>query len=187
MRKLFAAIAAAAALNAAAQTRNIVQEVALAAPHLVALAGSPANFRNLVVGLVQGSTITLATPLGNGLAETASFAASGTQSASEVVATLERARQNLAAAQIAQPTASQLGRALVGGTFDTPVSPITLPPALPAPGAVAGLQSQTVFVGVAPGPIVTPAPPGTTLTPQAGAGQPIVTPLPGGTGPSPPP
>jgi predicted RecB family endonuclease len=149
--RVFAVLAAAAAFQAGAQPMPLVQQAEQAAPHLAALAGSEVNFRNLILGLTQGAQVAISTALPDGDVEVASFTPARPMSLSEALNALEQARLRLAAQNIVQPSAGQLGAALVGsaalqvqrveapagagGSVETPApTPIVVDPP-PAPGA----------------------------------------------------
>jgi hypothetical protein len=96
------------------------QEVQLIAPQLLGFAGSAGNFEALVLGLAQGTAVTLVTPLAGGLVQIATFTPpAGGLSAAEIARTLEVARTNLIANGIAAPTAQQIAVMLVGGALPT--------------------------------------------------------------------
>ena len=107
---IFAALALTAS-SAFAQVQTEVGvpptlDVQRLAPQLVAFAGGEVNFSNLVNGLALGLPVTLTTPL-------------GTLTATQIAQTLETARQALISLGIANPTAQQIGVALLGGSLPT--------------------------------------------------------------------
>src|SRR3954468_6630870 len=62
------------AISSSGQASSVTpQQVQLIAPQLVGFAGSDANFQSLVLGLAQGTPITLVTPLPGGLVQVATF------------------------------------------------------------------------------------------------------------------
>jgi hypothetical protein len=77
------------------------------------LAGSTANYRNLVRGLEGGGAVTLTTP---GKAAVSFTAPGGPLSVEQVKQTLQVASELLAAQGIREPTPEQLRAALVGGS-----------------------------------------------------------------------
>lgn len=168
IRFLLAALLAAAFPQAGAQLPPALAEVQRTAPHLVVLAGSPANFQNLVMGLMQGGPVTLTTPFQDGTAEVASFTPVVPLGPNDVVMALERARIALAGLNILQPTAGQLGAALAGGAVDTATARSQMPGVLPQAGVAPGVRTQRFFIGVPPGAPPTPVP-GSLPAPPPGA------------------
>jgi hypothetical protein len=102
------------AITNAAHAQDAVQAVLQAAPQLVAFAGSPENFYNLVVGLTEGTPARLAAPAAGGFSRVTTFSTPAKLGAADAAAVLERARQNLELLGIVQPTPEQLGAALAG-------------------------------------------------------------------------
>lgn len=85
------------------------------------LAGSRKNSDALVTGLRSGSAITLTSPGPNGTTSTTTFTPpTGKMGYGNVYTSLALAKQNLAAAGITDPTASQLQAAMMGGTVTAP-------------------------------------------------------------------
>jgi hypothetical protein len=113
------------------------------APQLVAFAGTPTNFQNLVNGLASGLPVTLVSATPDGFLQTATFTPVGTMSVTDIARTLEQARQGLIARGIAAPTAEQIGVSLVGGTLPTPVGATTVVGLLSAPAPVAVPSAST--------------------------------------------
>jgi len=122
---------------------DVVTQVVGLAPQLVAFAGSDANFRNLVLGLSQGTPVTLVTATPDGLTQTVTFTPAGTMSVTDIVRTLETARQQLITRGVATPSALQIGTTLVGGSLPTPVGTVQVNPVLTQPGAVATPSAST--------------------------------------------
>lgn len=109
------------AQDGSAAPATVVQQLA---PQLLAFAGSPQNFQNLVNGLAQGTPIQLSTVLPNGFTQVVSFTPTGgTLTPTQVAQVLESTRQQLIGLGIGNPTAEQIGAALTGSTVPTPLSP----------------------------------------------------------------
>lgn len=98
---------------------NPAQQVQLLAPQLAAFSGSAANFQALANGLVQGTPITLQGVTPDGLLQTVTLTPSPALTPAQAAQTLESARQLLITRGIAQPTAQQIGVALMGGALPT--------------------------------------------------------------------
>ena len=113
-------------------------------------AQAEANLQSLFVGLTQGTEVTLVTPLANGMAEVTSFSPPGRLSAAEAAGALERARQQLAALGVAQPSGQQLALALVGGTVDIPTGRTQLGGVLPPGTQPASIRSKLVAASALP-------------------------------------
>jgi hypothetical protein len=123
---------------------------ALAALALEASAQADANLQNLLNGLTSGSEITLVTRLSNGMTEVTSFTPPVRLSAAEAAGAIERARHELAALGVAQPSGQQLALALVGGTVDIPSGRTQLGGVLPQGPQRAQIRSQIVAAGALP-------------------------------------
>jgi hypothetical protein len=108
-------------------TLDPAQQIQGLAPQLVAFTGSPANFRNLATGLVQGTPVVLSTITSDGIGQTVTLAAQAPMAPAEAARALEAARQQLIARGIANPTAQQLGTALVGGPLQTALGTFQIP------------------------------------------------------------
>src|SRR5205814_1521648 len=119
------------ALASTANAQDAVQTVLQAAPQLVAFAGSPDNFYNLVVGLTEGTPARLAAPAAGGFSRVTTISAPVKLGAADAAAVLERARQNLELLGIVQPTPAQISAALVGGVLDTPTGSTQMRGVLP--------------------------------------------------------
>src|SRR4051812_47971539 len=105
----------------------------------LALAGSPAlaqqvdpNFQALLTALMQGTPITLLTPLQNGTIQVTSFTAPGQRSAADAAMLIQRAQITLQNLGVVQPTGQQLATALAGGAIDVPTGRTQIPSVLPA-------------------------------------------------------
>jgi hypothetical protein len=126
--------------------------VALTLLAFEARAQAEANLQSLFVALTQGTEATLVTPLPNGMAEVTSFTPPARLSAADAAGALERARQQLAALGVAQPSGQQLAIALVGGTVDIPSGRTQLAGVMPASagGGRGVLRTQVVAAGALP-------------------------------------
>src|SRR2546427_6055725 len=98
-------------LASAAHAQDAVHTVLQAAPQLVAFAGSPENFYNLVIGLTEGTPARLSGPGTGGFTRVTTISAPVKLGAADAAAVLERARQNLELLGIAQPTPAQISAA----------------------------------------------------------------------------
>ena len=113
----FLAIACHGALAQTAVPPSVtVQQLA---PQLVAFAGSQSNFQNLVTGLAQGTQVQLVTVLPDGFTQVVTFTPTAPMPPSQIAQLLETARQQLIGLGIGNPTAEQIGIALMGGTVPT--------------------------------------------------------------------
>lgn len=124
--------------------------LALAALASQAWAQADANLQNLFIALTQGVEATLVTPLPNGLAEVTSFTPPVKLSAAEAAGAIERARQQLAALGVPQPSGQQLAVALVGGTVDIPTGRTQLGGVLPVDANRGVIRTQVVAAGALP-------------------------------------
>ena len=157
---------------------DVVSQVIGLAPQLVAFAGSDANFRSLVTGLSQGTPVTLVTATPDGLTQTVTFTPSGAMSATDIVRTLESARQQLITRGVAAPNALQIATTLVGGALPTPAGTVPVNPVLtqagglaPQPGASTGAstpplgaQASTPNLTINTQPTAAPAATGATTS-----------------------
>lgn len=109
------------------------------------------NLQNLLAALTLGSEVTLITPLANGMAQVTSFRPAVRLSSADAVAAIERARLDLAALGVTQPTGEQFALALIGGTVDLPSGRTQLRGVLPQGTANAAIRSQVVSAGMLPG------------------------------------
>ena len=123
---------------------------ALTALACEAWAQADINLQSLFAGLTQGTEVTLVTPLANGMAEVTSFSPPGRLAAADAAGALERARQQLAALGVAQPSGQQLAVALVGGTLDIPAGRTQLGGVLPPGTQRPSIRSQLVAAGALP-------------------------------------
>lgn len=128
-----------------------------------AWAQADANFQNLFIGLTQGTEVTLVTPFANGTAEVTSFTPPARFPAADAAGALERARQQLAALGVAQPSGRQLALALIGGTVDVPTGRTQLGGVLPQGTQPASIRTQVVAAGSLPQGQI-PGAAGTALT-----------------------
>lgn len=124
--------------------------VAVMIPAGAAWAQADANLQRLFTGLTQGTEITLVTPLPDGMAEVTSFTPPGRFSAADAAGAIERARRQLAALGVAQPSGRQLAVALAGGTVDIPTGRTQLGGELPLGTQRALIRSQLVAAGALP-------------------------------------
>jgi hypothetical protein len=143
-RYFFAGVIAAACHATAAQQTTVVPPETLVqqlAPQLVAFAGSPLNFQNLVNGLAQGTPIQLTTVLPNGSTQVVSFTPAGTLTATQIAQVLEATRQQLIGLGIGNPTGEQIANALVGTAVPTPLGRAPLSPTLQSQSNIAATGS----------------------------------------------
>jgi hypothetical protein len=117
-----------------------------------------ANLQNLLAALVQGTTVTLYTPLANGLLQVTTFEPPLALPRPQAEAAIAIARQHLAALDIPYPTADQFARALVGGTIPGRDGPMQLPGVLPATGKPATVRSEILLPNGLPQVATTGAP-----------------------------
>jgi hypothetical protein len=118
------------------------------APQLVAFAGSPANFQNLVNGLAQGTAVQISTVLPDGSTQLVTFTPTGAMTPTQIAQVLESARQRLISLGIATPTAEQIALTLMGGVVPTAlggsqVPGVLSPQSTPSPAAQA--QANAAF------------------------------------------
>jgi hypothetical protein len=112
------------------------------APQLVAFAGSPSNFQNLVNGLTQGTQVQMVTQLPDGFTQIVSFTPTAALPPAQAAQVLETARQQLIGLGIANPTAEQIATTLMGGVVPTALGGAQVPGVLnpqttPAPAVQA--------------------------------------------------
>src|SRR5262245_45671107 len=118
MRILVSFLVLLSSLHAAAQESSPGQQIISSSPQLVVFAGSDANLQSLANGLALGQPVTLVTQTPDGLLQIATFtppSALGTDTGRA----LEQARNLLISRGITQPSAQQIGAALMGGTILT--------------------------------------------------------------------
>jgi len=146
------------------------------APQLVAFAGSQSNFQNLVTGLAQGTQVQLVTVLPDGFTQVVTFTPTAPMSPSQIAQSLETARQQLIGLGIGNPTAEQIGIALMGGIVPTALGGSQVPGVLnaqnrPSPAvqiqsaAAAGATTSTSPTSTSPSAA---AAPGTPTAPVPG-------------------
>jgi len=105
------------------------------------------NLQNLLAGLMNGSPVTLITPLTTGQIQVTSFRSPVSMNAADAVAYVDRARQQLAALGLAQPTAEEIARMLAGGPIEAPAGRVTVPGIMNVAGVAASISSQIVAAG----------------------------------------
>jgi hypothetical protein len=105
------------------------------------------NLKNLLAGLMNGGEVTLITPLTTGMLQVTSFRMPVRMAAADAAAYVDRARQELSALGVAQPTAEQIARMLAGGPLEVPAGRLTVPGLLNLSGIPATLVSQIVAAG----------------------------------------
>jgi hypothetical protein len=115
------------------------------------------NFQALLNALMQGTPVTLLTPLPDGTIQVTSFTAPGQRSATDAAALIQRASTNLANFGVTQPTGQQLAAALAGGPLTVPSGSTAI--ASVVPGAT--MQTQVVNAANLP-TVVAPSPAGVT-------------------------
>src|SRR5258706_6804660 len=94
------------------------------------------NLQNLLAGLMNGTPVTLITPLNTGQVQVTSFRSPASMNAADAVAYVDRARQQLALLGLQQPTAEEIARMLAGRPREAPAGRAGLPgPLNPAGGA----------------------------------------------------
>jgi hypothetical protein len=126
----FLAIACHGALAQTAVPPSVtVQQLA---PQLVTFAGSQSNFQNLVTGLAQGTQVQLVTVLPDGFTQVVTFTPTAPMLPSQIAQLLETARQQLIGLGIGNPTAEQIGIALMGGIVPTALGGSQVPGVLNA-------------------------------------------------------
>ena len=105
------------------------------------------NLQNLLAGLMNGGEVTLITPLTTGMLQVTSFRPSVRLDAAETAAYVDRAREELAALGVAQPSAEQIARMLAGGPLDVTMGRVWAQGLLSVAGIPASLTSQIVTAG----------------------------------------
>src|SRR5436190_206604 len=105
------------------------------------------NLQNLLAGLMNGSPVTLITPLTTGQVQVTSFRSPASMNAADAVAYVDRARQQLAVLGLAQPTAEEIARMLAGGPLEAPAGRVTVPGILNVAGVPASISSTIVAAG----------------------------------------
>jgi len=114
----------AAAQAAMSNNRSKAESVAFArlSAEFRLFAGSDQNARSLVIGLRDGTGITLTECINGSSSEISFTPPTGHMGYSNVSIALSLARQDLAAHGVGQPTIQQLQAALIGGTITVPLS-----------------------------------------------------------------
>jgi hypothetical protein len=105
------------------------------------------NLQNLLAGLMNGTPVTLVTPLTTGQVQVTSFRSLVSMNAADAVSYVERARQQLALLGIQQPTPEEIARMLAGGPIEAPAGRSTVPGLLNVAGLSASISSQIVAAG----------------------------------------
>jgi hypothetical protein len=131
--------------HAAAQTP--AQQIIATSPQLVVFAGSDANLQSLANGLGLGQPVTLVTQSPDGLLQIATFTPPAALNASETARALEQARTTLIARGISQPSAQQIGAALMGGTILTSTGQVAVPGVLTGAIPANAVQVRNEFAG----------------------------------------
>jgi len=131
--------------HAAAQTP--AQQIIATSPQLVVFAGSDANLQSLANGLGLGQPVTLVTQSTDGLLQIATFTPPAALNASDTARALEQARTTLIARGIAQPSAQQIGAALMGGTILTSTGQVAVPGVLTGAIPANAVQVRNEFAG----------------------------------------
>jgi hypothetical protein len=145
MRPLVVLLSAFLSFHAAAQTP--VQQIVATSPQLVVFAGSDANLQALANGLTLGQPVTLVTQTSNGLLQIVTFTPPNALSATDTARALEQARTALIVRGISQPSAQQIGAALMGGTLVTSSGQVALPGVLTGSIPTNALQVRNEFAG----------------------------------------
>ncbi|HEX7053128.1 MAG TPA: hypothetical protein VF211_04240 [Burkholderiales bacterium] len=109
--------------------------------------GPDLAMQNLLAGLTRGSEVVLYTPLGYGLVEVTRFTPPVPLPRAEAEAAVVVAREQLRMLDIPVPTASQLARALVGGSIETRDGPQHLPGVLPLTGERPLVTTEILVAG----------------------------------------
>lgn len=125
---------------------------ALAAAFAFAAGAQNGNLQSLLAALTHGSQVTLITHFANGTSQVTSFRPPAPLPPAEAAAALERARAELAAFGVTQPSGEQLAVALVGGTLDIPTGRTQLPGIVPQgpAGSAGAIRSQVVLTSALP-------------------------------------
>ena len=143
--RVLALLFAVLSFHAAAQTP--VQQIQGAAPQLVVFAGSGANLQALANGLTLGQPVTLVTQSSDGLLQIVTFTPPNALSAADTARALEQARTALIARGISQPSAQQIGAALMGGSIITSAGQVAVPGVLTGSIPADALQVRNEFAG----------------------------------------
>jgi hypothetical protein len=122
--RVLALFLAVVSFHATGQTS--AQQIQAASPQLVVFAGSDANLQALANGVALGQTVTLVTQGADGQLQIATFTPPSAFGA-DTARALEQARTTLIARGITQPTAQQIGVALMGGSLLTSAGQVQIP------------------------------------------------------------
>jgi hypothetical protein len=131
--------------HAAAQTP--AQQIIATSPQLVVFAGSDGNLQSLANGLALGQPVTLVTQGSDGLLQIATFTPPNALNAADTARALEQARTTLIARGISQPSAQQIGAALMGGTILTSIGQVAIPGVLTGAMPANAVQVRNEFAG----------------------------------------
>src|SRR3954467_14431134 len=85
------------------------------------------NLQNLLAGLMNGTPVTLVTPLTTGMLQVTSFRSPSRMAAPDAAGYVERARQQLVLLGVQQPTAEEIARMLAGGPLVVPAGNVSVP------------------------------------------------------------
>lgn len=157
-RLVFVAALAIACHGAMAQTQTVPPALAVQrlAPQLVAFAGSEANFQSLANGLAGGTQVQLFSVLPSGFTQNVTFTPAAALAPVQVAQILEAARQQLIGLGIGNPSAEQIGFALMGGVVPTALGGtqvsglLNQQTAQSAPSPAAQIQGQASAGATAP-------------------------------------
>ena len=131
--------------QAAAQTP--AQQIIATSPQLVVFAGSDGNLQSLANGLTLGQPVTLITQSADGVLQIATFTPPNALAAGDTARALEQARTALIARGISQPSAQQIGAALMGGTILTSSGQVAVPGVLTGAIPANAVQVRNEFAG----------------------------------------
>lgn len=125
---------------------------ALAVAFMSAAAAQTGNLQSLLAALTQGTEVTLITHFANGTSQVTSFRPPVQLPPAEAAAAIERARAELAAFGVTQPSGEQLAVSLIGGTLDIPTGRTQLPGIVPPgqAGNAGAIRSQIVLTSALP-------------------------------------
>jgi hypothetical protein len=131
--------------HAVAQTP--AQQIIATSPQLVVFAGSDGNLQSLANGLTLGQPVTLITQSADGVLQIATFTPPNALAAGDTARALEQARTTLIARGISQPSAQQIGAALMGGTILTSIGQVAVPGVLTGAIPANAVQVRNEFAG----------------------------------------
>lgn len=137
---------------------------ALGAAFAFAAGAQTGNLQSLLAALTHGTQVTLITHFANGTSQVTSFRPPVQLPPAEAAAAIERARAELAAFGVTQPSGEQLAVALVGGTLDIPTGRTQLPGVVAADpaGSAGAIRSQLVLTSALPQAMLAQQAPGIT-------------------------